>query len=390
MKKRILALALSAAMALSLAACSNGGDASGSGSGSGSGSSSGGSTGAQKVGIAMPTQSLERWNRDGSYLDEQFKSAGYETILTYSDNDINRQVNDIQNMIAEDVDLLVIAAIDGEALNTVMNEAGQAGIPVIAYDRLIMNDNASYYVSFDNYTVGTLQGQYIVDTLDLDNAAGPFNMEITAGDPADNNATYFYQGAVDVLQPYIDSGKLVVVSGQTDFDTVATAQWDSQTAMERAQNVLASYYADGTQVDVWLCSNDSTALGVSQAIQSDYAGSNQPIITGQDGDEANLKNLVDGLQSMTVYKAVANEAVVTLDLGKAILSGAAIDANLITDSGWEFDCSYDTESYNTSDGHNCPSFLLIPDVVTKDNMVEKLVDTGYYTQDADGYLHPAA
>lgn len=389
MKKRILALALSAAMALSLAACSNGGDASGSGSGSGSGSSSGGSTGAQKVGIAMPTQSLERWNRDGSYLDEQFKSAGYETILTYSDNDINRQVNDIQNMIAEDVDLLVIAAIDGEALNTVMNEAGQAGIPVIAYDRLIMNDNASYYVSFDNYTVGTLQGQYIVDTLDLDNAAGPFNMEITAGDPADNNATYFYQGAVDVLQPYIDSGKLVVVSGQTDFDTVATAQWDSQTAMERAQNVLASYYADGTQVDVWLCSNDSTALGVSQAIQSDYAGSNQPIITGQDGDEANLKNIVDSKQSMTVYKAVANEAVVTLDLGKAILSGAAIDANLITDSGWEFDCSYDTESYFTSDGNNCPSFLLVPDVVTKDNMVEKLVDTGYYTQDADGYLHPA-
>ncbi len=388
MKKRILALALSASMALSLAACS-GGDASGSGSGSGSNSNTG-STGAQKVGIAMPTQSLERWNRDGSYLDEQFKSAGYETILTYSDNDTNRQVNDIQNMIAEGVDLLVISAIDGEALNTVMNEAGEAGIPVIAYDRLIMNDNASYYVSFDNYTVGTLQGQYIVDTLDLDNAAGPFNIELTAGDPADNNAGYFFNGAMDVLKPYIDSGKLVVVSGQTDFDTVATAGWDSQTAMERAQNILASYYADGTQVDVWLCSNDSTALGVSQAIQSDYAGSNQPIITGQDGDEANLKNLVDGLQSMTVYKAVANEAVVTLDLGKAILSGATVDANLITDSGWEFECSYDTESYNTSDGHNCPSFLLIPDVVTKDNMVEKLVDTGYYTQDADGYLHPAA
>lgn len=387
MKKRILALALSAAMALSLAACSGGGDASGSGSGSGSGSNSGET---KKVGLSMPTQSLERWNRDGSYLDEQFKSAGYETILTYSDNDTNRQVNDIQNMIAEGVDLLVISAIDGEALNTVMNEAGEAGIPVIAYDRLIMNDNASYYVSFDNYTVGTLQGQYIVDTLDLDNAAGPFNIELTAGDPADNNAGYFFNGAMDVLKPYIDSGKLVVVSGQTDFDTVATAGWDSQTAMERAQNILASYYADGTQVDVWLCSNESTALGVSQAIQSDYAGSNQPIITGQDGDEANLKNLVDGLQSMTVYKAVANEAVVTLDLGKAILSGATVDANLITDSGWEFECSYDTESYNTSDGHNCPSFLLVPDVVTKDNMVEKLVDTGYYTQDADGYLHPAA
>ena len=389
MKKRILALALSAAMALSLAACSSGGSGSGSGSSSGSGSGSD-SGDTQKVGISMPTQSLERWNRDGSYLDEQFKSAGYETIITYSDNDTNRQVNDIQNMIAEGVDLLVVAAIDGEALNTVMNEAGEAGIPVIAYDRLIMNDNVSYYVSFDNYTVGTLQGQYIVDTLDLDNATGSFNMEITAGDPADNNATYFYQGAMDVLQPYIDSGKLVVVSGQTDFDTVATAQWDSQTAMERAQNVLASYYADGTQVDVWLCSNDSTALGVSQAIESDYAGSNQPIITGQDGDEANLKNIVDGKQSMTVYKAVANEAVVTLDLGKAILNGDTIDESLITNSGWDFDCSYDTESYSTSEGHNCPSFLLVPDVVTKDNMVEKLVDTGYYTQDEDGYLHAAS
>lgn len=400
MKKRILALALAAVMALALVACGgNGTNNTSSNTGNNAGNQTNNSTsdtgdsgaaGGQKVGISMPTQSLERWNRDGSYLDEQFKSAGYETILTYSDNDTNRQVNDIQNMIAEDVDLLVIAAIDGEALNTVMNEAGDAGIPVIAYDRLIMNDNASYYVSFDNYTVGTLQGQYVVDTLDLDNAAGPFNIEFTAGDPADNNATYFFNGAMDVLKPYIESGKLNVVSGQTDFDTVATAAWDSQTAMERAQNILASYYADGTQVDVWLCSNDSTALGVAQAIESDYAGSNQPIITGQDGDEANLKNLVDGKQSMTVYKAVANEAVVTLDLGKAILGGETVDESLITNSGWEFDCSYDTESYFTSDSHNCPSFLLVPDVVTTDNMVEKLVDTGYYTQDADGYLHPAA
>ena len=400
MKKRILALALAAVMALALVACGgNGTNNTSNNTGNNDGNQTNNSTsdtgdsgaaGGQKIGISMPTQSLERWNRDGSYLDEQFKSAGYETILTYSDNDTNRQVNDIQNMIAEDVDLLVVAAIDGEALNTVMNEAGDAGIPVIAYDRLIMNDNASYYVSFDNYTVGTLQGQYVVDTLDLDNAAGPFNIEFTAGDPADNNATYFFNGAMDVLKPYIESGKLNVVSGQTDFDTVATAAWDSQTAMERAQNILASYYADGTQVDVWLCSNDSTALGVAQAIESDYAGSNQPIITGQDGDEANLKNLVDGKQSMTVYKAVANEAVVTLDLGKAILNGDTVDESLITNSGWKFECAYDTESYFTSDGNNCPSFLLVPDVVTKDNMVEKLVDTGYYTQDADGYLHPAA
>ena len=387
--KKFLALSLALAMSLSLAACGGNGGGSSSGSGSGSTSGSGSAAdGAQKIGISMPTQSLERWNRDGSYLDQQFQAAGYETIVTYSDNDTNRQVSDIQNMIAEGVDLLVVAAIDGEALNTVMNEAGEAGIPIIAYDRLIMNDNVSYYVSFDNYTVGTLQGQYIVEALDLENQAGPFNIEFTAGDPADNNAPYFFNGAVDQLQPYIDEGKLVVVSGQTEFDAVATAAWESQTAMERAQNILASYYADGTQLDAWLCSNDSTSLGVTQAIQSDYAGANKAdiVITGQDGDVANLKNIKDGLQSMTVYKAVANEAVVTLDLAKAILNGDTIDETLITNSAWDFECSYDTESYATSEGHNCPSFLLVPDVVTADNMQEKLVDTGYYTVGDDGYL----
>ena len=343
-----------------------------------------------KIGISMPTQSLERWNRDGSYLQKQFEDAGYEVELTYSDNETDRQVNDIQNLISDGVNLLVVAAIDGEALNTVMDEAADAGIPVISYDRLIKSDAVSYYISFDNYTVGTLQGQYVVDTLDLDNAGDKtYNIEFTAGDPADNNAGYFFNGAFDVLKPYIDAGTLNVVSGQTDFDSVATAQWDTQTALERMQNILASYYADGTQLDVALCSNDSTALGVTQAIESDYAGDNTVLITGQDGDEANLANIVDGKQSMTVYKAVANEAVVTLDLAKAMLAGDTIDESLIEKSGWDFECAYDTESYETSDGNKCPSFLLVPTVVTKDNLQEALVDPGYYTMDDDGYLHPA-
>ena len=342
-----------------------------------------------KIGISMPTQSLERWNRDGSYLEEQFKAAGYDVELTYSDNETDRQVNDIQNLISDGVNLLVVAAIDGEALNTVMDEAADAGIPVIAYDRLIKSDAVSYYISFDNYTVGTLQGQYVIDTLDLDNAGDKtYNIEFTAGDPADNNAGYFFNGAYDTLKPYLDAGTLNVVSGQTDFDSVATAAWDTQTALERMQNILASYYADGTQLDVALCSNDSTALGVTQAIESDYAGKNDVLITGQDGDEANLANIVDGKQSMTVYKAVANEAVVTLDLAEAMLKGDTIDDSLITNSKWDFDCAYDTESYETSEGHKCTSFLLVPTVVTKDNLKEELVDTGYYTQDDDGYLHP--
>ena len=291
-------------------------------------------------------------------------------------------------MIADEVDLLVIAAIDGESLSQVLADAKDAGIPVIAYDRLIMNTDAvSYYVSFDNYTVGTLQGQFVVDQLDLDNVDGPFNIEFTAGDPADNNAGFFFNGAYDVLKPYIEAGKLNVVSGQTQFDQVATAQWNTETAMKRFQNILASYYSDGTVLDVALCSNDSTALGVAQAIETDYAGDNTVLVTGQDGDEANLANIVDGKQTMTVYKAVANEAVATLDLGDALLNGETPDEGLIAASNWDFDCAYDTSSYDNGTGI-IPSYLLVPTVVTKDNMVEELVTPGYYTQDDAGYLHP--
>jgi putative multiple sugar transport system substrate-binding protein len=387
MRKKLLGILLTVVMIVSLIGCSSGKDTPTTGdTATKAPDSSDAST--FKVGISMPTKSLERWNRDGSFLKEQFESLGYEAELTYSDNDSDQQVNDIQNLIADKVDLLVVAAIDGEALSTVLQDAKDQGIPVISYDRLIMNTDAiSYYVSFDNYTVGKLQGQYIIDTLDLANAGDKtYNMEITAGDPADNNAGFFYQGAIDTLQPYIDNGTIKIPSGQKDFETVATAAWDTANALDRMQNILASYYADGTQLDIALCSNDSTALGVTQAIESDYAGSNQPIITGQDGDVANLKNLLDGKQSMTVYKAVANEAVVTVALAKEILAGNKPDASLLD----KFDCeaAYDTSSYDNGTGV-IPSYLLVPDVVTKDNYKEKLVDTGYYTVGDDGYLQAA-
>ncbi len=343
--------------------------------------------GGNKVGIAMPTKSLERWNRDGSFLEEQFKSKGYEVKLTFSDNKIDQQVKDIEGLLADGVNLLVIAAIDGESLSQVLAQAKEQNVPVISYDRLIMQTDAiSYYVSFDNYTVGKLQGEFVRDQLDLDNAAGPFNIEFTAGDPADNNAGFFFNGAYDTLKPYIEAGKLVVQSGQTAFDQVATQQWDTAKAMTRMQNILGSNYSD-QQLDVALCSNDSTALGVTQAIASDYKGKNNVLVTGQDGDEANLQNIVDGKQTMTVYKAVANEAKVTLDLGVAILSGKNPGEELIKDSGWDFDCTYDTSSYDNGTGI-IPSFLLVPTVVTKDNIKSELVDPGYYTLDDKGYAHP--
>ena len=348
-------------------------------------SSSGGS---KTVGIAMPTKSLERWNRDGEYLKAQFEDAGYSFELKYSDNDTNQQNNDIQGMIADKVDLLLIAAIDGNTLSQTLADAKDANIPVIAYDRLIMNTDAvSYYVSFDNYTVGKLQGQYVIDELKLDSEKGPFNIEFTAGDPADNNAGYFFSGAYDTLESYIKDGKLVIPSGKTKFEQVATEKWSTDTALENMQNTLASYYSDGTQLDVALCSNDSTALGVAQAISSDYKGNNAPIVTGQDGDIANLKNIVDGKQSMTVYKNVNDEAAATLEVSKAVLSGQTPDGSLL--SAIKADAAFDTESYDNG-VKTVPSYLLVPYVITKDNL-DLLVDTGLYKWDGDHkYLESTA
>ena len=393
--KKILALIMALAMILALAAC--GGEAAPAASAAeGSTAAAEGSTAAeaapagdQTVGIAMPTKSLERWNRDGEYLKEQFEAAGYKVELSYSDNDTDQQNNDIANMIADNVNLLIVAAIDGDTLTQTLADAKTAGIPVIAYDRLIMNTDAiSYYVSFDNYTVGVLQGQFVIDTLglDLNDTSKTYNIEFTAGDPADNNAGFFFNGAYDTLKPYIDAGILNIPSGKNTFEQVATPSWSTDTALENMQNTLASYYSDGTVLDIALCSNDSTALGVAQAIQSDYAGSNTPIITGQDGDIANLKNVVDGIQTMTVYKNVADEAGVTLVLGQAILAGETPDAGLL--SSLEAEAAYDTESYDNGTGI-IPSYLLVPWTVTKDNL-QALVDTGLYTMGDDGYLASAS
>lgn len=371
--KKFLALLLALVMTLSLVAC-GGGDTP-------ANNENTDNDGAQTVGISMPTKSLERWNRDGSYLKEQFEKAGYNVLLTYSDNDNNQQNNDIANMLAENIDLLIVAAIDGEALAQTLADAKDQNVPVIAYDRMITNSDAvNYYVSFDNYTVGVLQAQYVIDKLDLANAGDKtYNIEFTAGDPADNNAGFFFNGAYDTLKTYIDAGTLKIPSGKTTFEQVATPAWSTDTAMENFQNTLASYYSDGTVLDIALCSNDSTAMGVAKAITSDYAGSNTPLVTGQDGDIANLQNIVDGVQTMTVYKNVADEAGVTLVLAQALLAGETIDASLCSKFAVEAAC-------NTTDYSNgttaATSFLLVPYSIDAENL-QLLVDTGNYAWDAD-------
>ena len=325
-----------------------------------------GATGGGKVGVAMPTKDLQRWNQDGSNMQAQLEAAGYDVDLQYASNDIPTQVSQIENMINSGCELLVIASIDGDSLGTVLEQAKEKDIPVIAYDRLIMNSDAvTYYATFDNYMVGTKQGEYIRDQLDLDNAAGPFNMEIFTGDPGDNNARYFYGGAMDILQPYIDEGKLVVKSGSVDFADVATANWSTETAQGRMEAIISSYYADGTPIDVVLCSNDSTALGVENALENNYTGE-WPIITGQDCDMANVKNMIAGKQSMSIFKDTRTLATQVVKMVDAVMQGKEAPVN-------------DTETYDNG-ALVVPSYLCEPVFADKDNYKELLVDSGYYKE----------
>ena len=322
---------------------------------------------AEKVGVSMPTKDLQRWNQDGANMQAQLEAAGYEVDLQYASNDVQTQLSQVENMINSGADVLVIAAIEGSSLGSALTLAQENDIPVIAYDRLLMQSGAvSYYATFDNYMVGTVQGTYIKEAMDLDNAAGPFNMEITAGDPGDNNAGYFYQGAIDVLKPYIDAGKLVIKSGQVEFTEVATPTWATETAQNRAENILSSYYADGSNVDIWLCSNDSTALGVENALAANYNGT-YPIITGQDCDIANTKNMIAGKQSMSVFKDTRTLAAQVVKMVGQILKGETVDVN-------------DTETYDNG-VIVVPSYLCEPVFADANNYKELLIDSGYYTED---------
>lgn len=319
------------------------------------------------IGVAMPTQDLQRWNQDGENMKAELEAKGYEVDLQFAGNDVATQVSQVENMIANGDQLLVIASIEGDSLGTVLAQAKEANIPVISYDRLIMNTDAiSYYATFDNYLVGKTQGQFLVDTLDLDNQDGPFNIEFVTGDPGDNNVNFFFGGAMDVLQPYIDAGKLVCPSGQMTKDEVATANWATETAQARFENILSSYYADGTNLDAVLASNDSTALGVENALAANYTGE-YPIITGQDCDIANMPNIINGKQAMSVFKDTRTLASKVVEMVDAIMQGGEAPVN-------------DTETYDNGTGV-IPSFLCEPVAVTADNYKEMLVDSGYYTED---------
>ena len=346
--KKILSLVIALAMVVACCACF-----------SGSAKAEG-----KLVGVSMPTQDLQRWNQDGANMEAQLKEAGYEVELLYAANDIPTQVSQIETMIADGCQVLVIASIDGDSLGTVLAQAKEKGIPVIAYDRLIMNSDAvTYYATFDNWLVGVKQGEFIRDALKLDEAEGPFNIEFITGDPGDNNINFFFDGAMSILTPYLESGKLVCPSGQTEKAVVATANWATDAAQARFETILSSYYADGTQLDAVLCSNDSTSLGVQNALKANYTGA-WPVLTGQDCDILSTISMLEGTQSMSVFKDTRTLAAQVVTMVTAILEGTEPEIN-------------DTETYDNGTGI-IPSYLCEPVACTPDMIQELLVDSGYY------------
>ncbi|QBI53354.1 multiple monosaccharide ABC transporter substrate-binding protein [Streptomonospora litoralis] len=353
----VLAAALAAVMALALTACGGVGDA----------ANQGGENGT--VGIAMPTKSSDRWVADGRNMVKLFKEAGYGTDLQYAEDVVEDQVAQIENMITRGVDALVIAAIDGEALTDVLQMAADSDIPVIAYDRLINgSEHVDYYATFDNFQVGVLQATYIEKTLNLKEEEGPFTIELFGGSPDDNNAYFFYDGAMSVLQPYIDEGKLQVRSGQTEMDRIATMRWSGAKAQSRMDNLLSSHYSS-EQLDAVLSPYDGISIGVLSSLKAVGYGTEErplPVITGQDAELASVKSIIAGEQTQTVFKDTRKLAEVAVDMTDAVLKGEKPEVN-------------DTESYDNGK-KVVPAYLLEPVSVDEDNYQEVLIDSGYYSE----------
>ncbi|OKO85742.1 sugar ABC transporter substrate-binding protein [Bradyrhizobium sp. NAS80.1] len=319
------------------------------------------------VGIAMPTKSSARWIDDGNNMVKVLKERGYNTDLQYAEDDIPNQLSQVENMVTKGAKALVIAAIDGTTLSDVLKQAKAKGITVIAYDRLIRGTpNVDYYATFDNFQVGVLQAQSIEKGLGLKEGKGPFNIELFGGSPDDNNAYFFYNGAMSVLKPYIDSGKLVVASGQMGMDKVATLRWDGATAQARMDNLLSAYYGN-KKVNAVLSPYDGLSIGIISSLKGvGYGSADQPmpVISGQDAEVPSIKAMLRGDQYSTIFKDTRDLAKVTADMVDAALAGKQVTVN-------------DTKTYENG-VKTVPSYLLKPVVVYKDNWEKVLVDSGYY------------
>lgn len=321
------------------------------------------------VGIAMPTKSSARWIDDGNNMVKQLEKAGYKADLQYAEDDIPTQVSQIENMMVKGVNVLVIAAIDGTTLTNALENANAADIKVIAYDRLIRDSEyVDYYATFDNTKVGVLQAESLVKGMQA-RGKGPYNVELFGGSPDDNNAYFFYNGAMSVLQPLIDKGEIKILSGQTGMGKVGTLRWDGATAQARMDNLLSANYTK-ERLDGVLSPYDGISIGVLSSLKGVGYGSGDmpmPIVTGQDSEVPSVKSILAGEQYSSIFKDTRQLAEVTVGMVKALLEGSEPQIN-------------DTKTYDNGK-KVVPAYLLQPVTVDKSNWEKVLIDSGYYTKD---------
>jgi putative multiple sugar transport system substrate-binding protein len=331
------------------------------------------------IGVSMPTQSSTRWISDGNSIKDKLVADGFDVDLQYAEDDIPTQVTQLEGMLTKGAKALIIAAIDGTQLTDVLQKAADAKVPVISYDRLIRDSaNVDYYATFDNFKVGVLQatsllvgmGVYATEastSADGANAAGPLNVELFAGSPDDNNATFFFNGAMSVLQPLIDSGVLVVKSGQTDFTQVATLRWDGAVAQKRMDDILVGSYKGGAKVNGVLSPYDGLSRGIIASLTAaGYTAADLPTVTGQDAEVLSVKSMIAGEQYSTIFKDTRELAAVAVAMAEALLKGETPETN-------------DTTTYDNG-VKTVPSYLLTPYIVTTDNYKKLLVDSGYIAE----------
>jgi len=369
-RQMIGGVAATAALTLGLSACGGGG---GSTRGGGDTSAAPGSNAGALIGVAMPTKTSERWIDDGNNVKSKLESMGYKVDLQYANDKVPDQQQQIESMLNNGAKALIVASIDGTALTTQLKDAGDDGVKIIAYDRLINNSpNVDYYVTFDNEKVGVQQATSLLTGLGVLDASGaktgkkgPFNVELFAGSPDDNNATFFFNGAMSVLKPYLDDGTLKVVSGQTSFQQVAIQQWQLKTAQDRMETILNGFYSKGdTKLDGVLSPYDGLSRGILNATKS--AGIPNPIVTGQDAEKPSDKLILDGVQYSTIFKDTSKLADTAASMVDAILNGKTPETN-------------DTTTYNNK-VKVVPAYLHESVIITKDNLKKEIVDSGYYTE----------
>jgi len=361
--KKVMALLVTGLMLVVAAGCGGGGGGGNAGNSGNQNAASGG----KRIGVAMPTQSSQRWIQDGANMKQKLEALGYTVDLQYAEDDVQAQVSQIENMITNGANCLVVASIDSSALVNALEQAKAHNIPVIAYDRLLMDtDSVSYYATFDNKGVGTVIGKYVEKKLGLAEGKGPYNIEFFAGSPDDNNAHFLNAGMFEVLKPYLDKGQLVCPSGQTDFNTICTLRWSQETAQKRMEDIISGYYTDGKKLDVVISPFDGISYGIAAALEGAgyQVGTNWPLITGQDAELMATKNILSGKQAMTVFKDTRILADKCVTMVQAVLEGKKPEIN-------------DTKSY---DNHKLvvPSYLCTPVAVDKDNVEKELIDSGYY------------